>query len=82
VLLQKMGNMIYGKKKDAPPNGSTSEAKKIPVTDNDFEIETVQKDIIYSKTNEKVKADDFEIMALIGNGSFGKVFQVKKKRYW
>jgi len=77
-----MGNVIYGKKKDAQPNGPTSESKKISVTDNDFEVDTVPKDIIYSKTNEKVKADDFEIMALIGKGSFGKVFQVKKKRYW
>jgi len=65
-------------------SGSIStEATKISATNKvDFEVDTVPKDIIYSKTNEKVKADDFEIMALIGKGSFGKVFQVKKKRYW
>jgi len=75
-----MGN-FYGKKKEMDISGSIStEATKISATNKvDFEVDTVPKDIIYSKTNEKVKADDFEIMALIGKGSFGKVFQVKKK---
>jgi serine/threonine protein kinase len=75
-----MGNLIYNKKKETHPNGSVSAPNSLQAThENEFEIDAGPKDIIYSKTNEKVKADDFEIMALIGKGSFGKVFQVKKK---
>jgi len=34
---------------------------------------------LYSKNNTKVTKDDFELLNVIGKGSFGKVMQVKKK---
>jgi len=36
-------------------------------------------DILFSKNNQKVTKDDFELLNVIGKGSFGKVMQVKKK---
>jgi len=35
--------------------------------------------VIFSRDNKRVTPDDFELCALIGKGSFGKVMQVKKK---
>jgi len=34
---------------------------------------------LYNKDGTKVSKDDFELLSVIGKGSFGKVFQVKKK---
>jgi len=36
-------------------------------------------EILFSKNNQKVTKDDFELLNVIGKGSFGKVMQVKKK---
>jgi len=35
--------------------------------------------VLYSQNNQKVGKDDFELLFVIGKGSFGKVMQVKKK---
>jgi len=36
-------------------------------------------DMLYTKNNEKVTVDDFEMISVVGKGSFGKVLQVRKK---
>ena len=36
-------------------------------------------DTIYSSSNKKVTYDDFQLLKVVGRGSFGKVLQVKKK---
>eukprot|EP01098_Paradermamoeba_levis_P003892 TRINITY_DN1721_c0_g1_i1.p1 TRINITY_DN1721_c0_g1~~TRINITY_DN1721_c0_g1_i1.p1 ORF type:complete len:416 (-),score=130.17 TRINITY_DN1721_c0_g1_i1:91-1245(-) len=38
-----------------------------------------EEEMIFGHDNKKVTADDFELVAVIGRGSFGKVMQVKKK---
>eukprot|EP01105_Mastigella_eilhardi_P009139 TRINITY_DN2173_c0_g1_i4.p1 TRINITY_DN2173_c0_g1~~TRINITY_DN2173_c0_g1_i4.p1 ORF type:complete len:381 (-),score=98.71 TRINITY_DN2173_c0_g1_i4:720-1793(-) len=35
--------------------------------------------VIFSQTKQKVCADDFQLMKVVGKGSFGKVLQVRKK---
>jgi len=35
--------------------------------------------MLYTKNNEKVTVDDFEMISVVGKGSFGKVLQVRKK---
>jgi len=35
--------------------------------------------VLYSRNKTKVNADDFELLKVIGKGSFGKVMQVRKK---
>jgi len=36
-------------------------------------------DMLYTKNNERVTVDDFEMISVVGKGSFGKVLQVRKK---
>lgn len=41
--------------------------------------EEVDEAVIFSKNKQVVSKDDFELLTVIGKGSFGKVMQVKKK---
>jgi serine/threonine protein kinase len=43
------------------------------------ELESAEMSLCFSRNKEKVTKDDFELMTVIGKGSFGKVMQVKKK---
>jgi len=47
-------------------------------TDNSDEVDN-DEPIIFSKNKQVVTKDDFELLTVIGKGSFGKVMQVKKK---
>eukprot|EP01103_Thecamoeba_quadrilineata_P013716 TRINITY_DN3892_c0_g1_i1.p1 TRINITY_DN3892_c0_g1~~TRINITY_DN3892_c0_g1_i1.p1 ORF type:complete len:404 (-),score=69.68 TRINITY_DN3892_c0_g1_i1:154-1344(-) len=43
------------------------------------ELENADLSLCFSRNKEKVTKDDFELLTVIGKGSFGKVMQVKKK---
>jgi len=64
---------------DGEPNGNTT-----PVEGNDDDSDSSDGDemdeaIIFSKNKQVVTKDDFELLTVIGKGSFGKVMQVRKK---
>lgn len=56
-------------------NGSTTEEEDV----KDDTANEWDDPILYSPSKEKVTKDDFDILNLIGKGSFGKVLQVRKK---
>jgi len=62
-------------------NVSTNGKEKEDKEDNDQEeLDPSWSDpILYSGDQKKVTKDDFELLTVIGKGSFGKVMQVKKK---
>eukprot|EP01112_Ceratiomyxa_fruticulosa_P006119 TRINITY_DN16920_c0_g1_i1.p1 TRINITY_DN16920_c0_g1~~TRINITY_DN16920_c0_g1_i1.p1 ORF type:complete len:388 (-),score=91.85 TRINITY_DN16920_c0_g1_i1:245-1408(-) len=41
--------------------------------------EEYEEAVVFSKSKQRVTKDDFELLTVIGKGSFGKVMQVKKK---
>jgi serine/threonine protein kinase len=57
------------------PIKESSEAKE----DGDEMHESWNDQTLFSQNNAKVTKDDFELLTVIGKGSFGKVMQVKKK---
>jgi len=63
--------------KDLATSPSVEKAKG-PEEDGDVH-ESWNDDILFSSNNQKVTKDDFELLNVIGKGSFGKVMQVKKK---
>jgi len=56
-------------------NTNDDESSSSGVEDNDLE----ENAIIFSKNKQVVTKDDFELLTVIGKGSFGKVMQVRKK---
>jgi serine/threonine protein kinase len=69
-----MGNKQKGKKKgEFDKDGEdVKELKK-------SEMDKMTSDVYANKTVKKVDANDFEVLKVIGKGSFGTVFMVKKK---
>ncbi|KAM9974995.1 hypothetical protein ACTFIW_008468 [Dictyostelium discoideum] len=65
-------------------NGASNEASSSPDSPNgsgngnDDEDEGPE-EVIFSKNKQSATKDDFELLNVIGKGSFGKVMQVKKK---
>jgi len=57
-------------------NGSNRKNKS---TRKDLTSTNFDEDVIYSRDNKKVSQEDFELMTVVGKGSFGKVMQVRKK---
>jgi len=62
-----------------PSNGNGAAAPKVTEETGDDMHESWNDDILFSRNNQKVTKDDFELLNVIGKGSFGKVMQVKKK---
>jgi len=62
-------------------NGSSTPQTPQPTTDDegDSSDEGTEEPVIFSKNKQQVTKDDFELLKVIGKGSFGKVMQVKKK---
>eukprot|EP01133_Synstelium_polycarpum_P003623 gene3623-4151_t len=56
-------------------NGANEASPDSPINEDDEGPE----EIIFSKNKQTVTKDDFELLTVIGKGSFGKVMQVKKK---
>eukprot|EP01111_Echinosteliopsis_oligospora_P001109 TRINITY_DN1149_c0_g1_i1.p1 TRINITY_DN1149_c0_g1~~TRINITY_DN1149_c0_g1_i1.p1 ORF type:complete len:463 (-),score=105.15 TRINITY_DN1149_c0_g1_i1:116-1378(-) len=77
------------KKTGSPNINGTSSAPHSPqleksgnVTDDEGDSsseEGTEEPVIFSKNKQQVTKDDFELLKVIGKGSFGKVMQVKKK---
>ncbi|PRP78948.1 protein kinase 2 [Planoprotostelium fungivorum] len=68
--------------KPTPPTAdhqSPDVAPKMPTESTDGEIHESWNDTVLFGDNQKVTNDDFELLNVIGKGSFGKVMQVKKK---
>ncbi|GAM22973.1 hypothetical protein SAMD00019534_061480 [Acytostelium subglobosum LB1] len=61
---------------NTPRNTQTDQSSSVTTDDEDDEG---PEEIIFSKTKQTVTKDDFELMHVIGKGSFGKVMQVRKK---
>eukprot|EP01102_Stenamoeba_stenopodia_P008099 TRINITY_DN2301_c0_g1_i1.p1 TRINITY_DN2301_c0_g1~~TRINITY_DN2301_c0_g1_i1.p1 ORF type:complete len:415 (-),score=96.56 TRINITY_DN2301_c0_g1_i1:112-1356(-) len=59
-------------KLDSSANGSSTE-------EDDKDDNGWDDPVLYSPTKEKITKDDFELLTVIGKGSFGKVLQVRKK---
>merc|ERR1712137_790608 len=55
-------------------NPAPAASKAEPESDVDWDAP-----VLYSGNDKKVSKDDFELLKVIGKGSFGKVMQVKKK---
>lgn len=61
---------------DAPDNRSLDEGS---YESEGEELSGDEEEIIFSKNKQTVTKDDFELLTVIGKGSFGKVMQVRKK---
>jgi len=61
-------------------NGTNTAVTTAKSSDEADEMhESWNDDVLFSRNNQKVTKDDFELLNVIGKGSFGKVMQVKKK---
>jgi len=60
------------------PEPAKNEAVEAKVEDEEEDIDW-DAPTLYAKNNKKVGVEDFELMKVIGKGSFGKVMQVRKK---
>jgi len=63
---------------DKAENGTES-LKDDTDSEDEGALEEDEEATIYSKTKQTVTKDDFELLNVIGKGSFGKVMQVRKK---
>jgi serine/threonine protein kinase len=61
---------------DTEGNTNDDESSSSGVEDNN---ELEENSVIFSKNKQVVTKDDFELLTVIGKGSFGKVMQVRKK---
>jgi len=59
-----------------PTASSSDQGKKAPKSDQVLDWNAT---VLFSKGNKAVGVDDFELLKVIGKGSFGKVMQVRKK---
>lgn len=79
-------------KKNQEPAPAAASAEKAPASSSNPPVATTKSseesddvheswndDVLFSRNNQKVTQDDFELLNVIGKGSFGKVMQVKKK---
>jgi hypothetical protein len=64
-----------------PTDGDNTEGKTDDDESSSSGVEDGDADeaIIFSKNKQVVTKDDFELLTVIGKGSFGKVMQVRKK---
>jgi len=85
---KKLSTQSKGDKEEkSKRKSSATHDKKTPnnTKDNDSveaqteELENAELTLCYAKDKEKVTKDSFELLTVIGKGSFGKVMQVKKK---
>lgn len=60
-------------------NNTTTENKTDGKEGEDGIHESWNDEVLFSRDNQKCTKDDFELLNVIGKGSFGKVMQVKKK---
>jgi len=80
-------NNVEKKTTEAPTKDVVPSITPTPSTSNgtvkdengDDMHESWNDEVLFSKNNQKVTKDDFELLNVIGKGSFGKVMQVKKK---
>jgi len=63
----------------APSNPSSNGNGVVRDESGDDMHESWNDEVLFSNNNQKVTKDDFELLNVIGKGSFGKVMQVKKK---
>jgi len=63
----------------ATPTTTSAANEKAKDENGDDMHESWNDEVLFSKNNQKVTKDDFELLNVIGKGSFGKVMQVKKK---
>lgn len=68
-----------GSNTDGESNGSASPVEGNDEDSSSGEEEGLDEAIIFSKNKQVVTKDDFELLTVIGKGSFGKVMQVRKK---
>jgi len=65
--------------KNDSEDSSNGSNRKTRSTRKDLTATNFDEDVIYSRDNKKVSQEDFELMTVVGKGSFGKVMQVRKK---
>jgi len=59
--------------------GTTTEEESKKMNEDDDDVEESNEATDLLKPGKKINRDDFKIIKVIGKGSFGKVFLVKKK---
>lgn len=74
-VVEENGNGNHTEGDNTDGNTNDDESNSSGVDDNDIE----EAMIIFSKNKQVVTKDDFELLTVIGKGSFGKVMQVRKK---
>jgi len=74
-LSSSLNGNVLSTSSNSSSNGVT---KKVDQEEEEIH-ESWNDDILFSSNNQKVTKDDFELLNVIGKGSFGKVMQVKKK---
>lgn len=84
------GSPASPKPEGEPKVNGTKECDSVPPVDHEDKEEGTDSEgededfdeageVIYSKNKQTVTKDDFELLTVIGKGSFGKVMQVRKK---
>jgi len=76
VVAKETGNTKEGKENGTNTNDTDSLRDGTDSEGEDFDEE---ESTIFSKNKQIVTKDDFELLTVIGKGSFGKVMQVRKK---